>query len=73
MNDVEIKAYSITELIEKLEPYIKRDDLSKEKAQDKPVDTSKSGKEWAEICRLVKKGKSKEEIFKEMEAFKKWS
>ena len=73
MNDVEIKAYSITELIEKLEPYIKRDDLSKEKSQVKPVDTSKSGKEWAEICRLVKKGKSKEEIFKEMEAFKKWS
>ncbi|MDO8508196.1 MAG: phage/plasmid primase, P4 family [Nanoarchaeota archaeon] len=73
LKDIEIKKYSTKELLKKLESYIKGEDNSKEKAKDKPVDTSKSGKEWAEICRLVKKGKYKEEIFEEMKAFKKWN
>ena len=43
------------------------------KPKDKSKDTSRSGKEWAEICKLVKKDKSKEDIFEEMMAFKKWA
>ncbi len=46
---------------------------SSEETNKKETDNTRSGKEWAEICRLVKKDLSKEEVFKQMECFMKWS
>jgi len=46
---------------------------SSEKTNKNGTDTTRSGKEWAEICRLIKKGLSKKNIFKQMECFKKWA
>ncbi|MDP3027689.1 MAG: hypothetical protein Q8N63_08340, partial [Nanoarchaeota archaeon] len=72
INDTEIKRYSTEEILEKLKSYIKNDESST-LVEQKPKDTTNSGKEWAEMCRLVKRGKSKEQIFVEMTAFKKWN
>lgn len=36
-------------------------------------DTSRSAKEYQEVCRLISQGKSKEEVYFEMQAFAKWS
>lgn len=36
-------------------------------------DTSRSATEYRHICKLIKKGKNKEEIFSEMMAFSKWT
>ena len=37
-----------------------------------PKDKSKSGIEFGVVCRQIRKGKSKEYVFKYMEAYKKW-
>jgi len=39
----------------------------------KSTDKTRSGKEFGIVCRLIRKGKSKEEIFKEMMLYAKWS
>lgn len=36
-------------------------------------DTSRSAREFGEVCRLIKEGKTKEEVYEEMQAFSKWS
>ena len=71
-NDVKIKKYSNEEILEKLKTYIKNDESSTQ-VKEKPIDKSRSGREWNEVCNLLKKGKSKEQIFEEMKAFKKWT
>lgn len=42
-------------------------------SSEAPKDTSRSAKEFGEVCRLAKKGLSDEEIDKQMMAFAKWS
>lgn len=72
LNDKPIKIISKREVEELLKPYIA--DVKEERNnQQKPVDTTRSGREWEEVCRLLKKGKSKERIFEKMMAFKKWA
>lgn len=39
----------------------------------KPRDNSRSGREYAEVCRLIRQGFPKDEIFQRMMAFKKWA
>lgn len=39
----------------------------------KPKDKSRSGREFAEVCKLINRGLSKEEIFSEMMIFSKWA
>jgi P4 family phage/plasmid primase-like protien len=65
-----IKKFSKEEIEKIIKPYVKE---SIKTGDNSNVDTTKSGKEWAEICRLIKKGKTKEQIFKEMNCFKKWT
>ena len=72
INDKPIRVLSKEEVEELLKDYISSATATPVINELKPTDTSGSGKEWAEICRLVKKGKSKEQIFEEMTAFRKW-
>ncbi len=73
-NDIPIKEYSKEEIEELLKPYISdNENYTSNTKEDKPTDTSRSGKEWSEVYRLIKKAKTKEEVFKEMMAFKKWA
>jgi len=39
----------------------------------KTTDKTRSGKEFGIVCKLLRKGKTKEEIFKEMRLYAKWS
>jgi len=58
------------------EIYTDKADLAAQTAftnNDAPKDTSRSAKEFGEVCRLAKKGLSDEEINKQMMAFAKWS
>jgi len=72
VNDKPIKVLSNEEVGELLKDFIGKSETAID-SEVKQTDTTNSGKEWAEICRLVKKGKSKEKIFEEMTAFKKWN
>lgn len=51
----------------------KEEEIIKKNQQEIQRDTSRSAKEFGEVCRLIKKGLSDEEINKEMMAFSKWS
>lgn len=44
----------------------------KQKKRKEFVKVDRSSKEFGELCRLIKKGKSKTQIFEEMKAFSKW-
>ncbi len=73
INDKPIKVLSKEEVEELLKDFIGTGEaVTQETKEDKPKDTTKSGKEFAELCRLVKKGKTKEQIFEEMACFRKW-
>ncbi len=39
----------------------------------KPKDESRSGREMSEVCKLIKRGLDKEQVFNEMWAFAKWA
>lgn len=65
INENEVKFLTNEELIDLIKPYLKK--------EGEKVDTSRSGKEWAEVMRLVKKGNNFEEVDKIMQAFVKWT
>ncbi len=50
-------------------------DVPKEIApkEKKLTDESNSGREWAELCKWIKKGLSKKKVFEKMQPFKKWN
>lgn len=58
-----------------LGPYLRKNDVKSSLNEVKTEDTdkSRSGREWAEVCRLIKKELTKEKIFEKMQAFAKWS
>jgi len=56
-----------------IEPFIRTDAPGTPIDENKQTDTSRSGIEFGEVCRLIRKGVSKEEIFERMMAFTKWS
>lgn len=70
--DVPIKKITKAELEKIIEPYTKKEYATIAVATVQK-DTTRSGKEYREICKLIAQGKSKEEVFTEMQAFKKWS
>lgn len=41
--------------------------------QNAPTDKSRSGREWGIICKLIKKGKTKQEVFNGMKYYSKWN
>ena len=42
-------------------------------AVSQPTDKTRSGKEFGTVCKLIREGKTKEEIFKEMQIYAKWA
>ncbi len=73
-NNAPIKFIDAASLSEILKPYIREDafvtfDTNTGKARDE----SRSGKEYREILKMIKKGWDKEKIFTEMNVFAKWS
>ncbi len=73
VNDTSLKTYTKEDIENNLWFYIGTGEGETSKVEKKEVDTSRSGKEFAEVCRLIKKGKSKEEIFNDMMSFAKWA
>lgn len=67
---VEVKPDRIKEILSK---YTKTKGEEEKTENTKPSDKSRSGREFAEVCRLLKQGCSKDEIFKKMQAFAKWA
>ena len=61
-------------IIKVLSPYLKDiNTTTKTKNEDGKTDTSPSGMELAEVIRLVKKQKTKEQIWEQMKAFTRWT
>ncbi|MFH0978636.1 MAG: bifunctional DNA primase/polymerase [Candidatus Woesearchaeota archaeon] len=75
VNGAFIMEYSEEYLKNLIKPYIKDDATSTEANQEEPksADKSRSGREFAEVCKLIKAGKTKEEVFEAMQAFAKWA
>lgn len=76
-NNTEIKEISKEDLLEIISPFIKPSysDIQNNNAVagvTSEIDTSRSGREWHEIIKLIKKGYSKTEVFTRMNAFSKW-
>jgi mRNA-degrading endonuclease YafQ of YafQ-DinJ toxin-antitoxin module len=47
--------------------------IEKDKKKTEGNDETRSAKEFGEVIKLIKKGKNKEEVFKEMDLFSKWA
>jgi len=72
-----VKDLSILEVDEKttidlIKPFMKEASSTTKLEPVKKTDKSRSGKEFGEVCKLIEKGLSDEEINKEMMAFAKW-
>jgi len=75
IKDVPIKEISAEDLKKLINPYLRNDTEkanSETGGQYEDKDTSRSGLEYRKVIALLKQGKSKEEIFKEMMAYTKW-
>ena len=68
--DKPIKKISSKSLFELIKPYIRGEIQATKKSELK--DTSRSGLEYRKICSLLRKDKSREEIYEEMNAYSKW-
>lgn len=67
----EIPAKKLKEI---LQPYLRPENTTETTPGTiKGIDTSRSGKEYREVCKLISKGMTKEAVFNEMIAFAKWS
>ena len=71
INDSEIAYIPANKLREIIEPYIKSEYSTIN--LDKIKDETRSGKEYKEVIRLIGNGLTREQIFKEMTLFSKWS
>lgn len=72
IKDLPIADMSEEEMRELLAPYIKTAPNNQD-TKDHTTDESRSGKEFSEVLRLVKKGKTDAEIMSAMMAFAKWA
>lgn len=74
--DIEIKQVTKEEILEIIRPYLRNvDDTPTSKDVIKvqhAEDVSRSGLEFREVIRLIRKGHTKEEVFEIMMAFDKW-
>jgi len=72
--DLPIKKISKEELITIIKPYLREEIPTMITLNNfEKKDTSRSGLEYRKILALLRKGKTKEEIFQEMMAYAKWS
>jgi len=77
VNDTPILKVPYSQLRHILKPLL-RDPTTRQTHNSKEreygnTDTSRSGREFAEVCKLIRQGKSKEQVFEEMHAFTKWA
>ena len=74
VNDIEIREIKADDLKKLIEPYLRKIAKTEEDSnEDKPKDTSGSGLEYRKVVALLRKGKSKKEIFDEMMKYTKWA
>lgn len=72
--DIPIIHISKEKLLLIIKTYMREEQPTTEiKTNDKQRDTSRSGEEYRTVIKFIKKGLSKEEIFKRMNVFAKWS
>ena len=71
ISELEPKEFCEREILDILSPYIRKE-VPQEMGVSNKKDTSKSATEYRHVISLIKKGKSKEEVFNEMKAFIKW-
>ncbi len=73
-SDITIAELSEKQVLELLKPYIRQDSTEQTKSEvsDKR-DTSRSAKEYWEVTKLIRNAFSKEEVFKRMSVYAKWS
>jgi RecA-family ATPase len=72
--DKPIRKISEEDLLELIKPYMRKEnEPTSPTTEYSGGDTSRSATEYREIIRQIGKGKTKEELFKHMEAFSKWS
>lgn len=69
--DLPIKEVTANEIREILKKYQKNKEITV--VNNETRDISRSGKEFSQVCYLIRKGYSKEKIWAEMKAFAKWS
>lgn len=73
VNDIPIKKLNKDEMYQVIEPYLKKVKTSDIPVVAKEKDMSRNGVEYRHVCRLLRQGKTKEEIWQEMDAFEKWN
>ncbi len=73
VKDLPIKYIPADELKEIIKPYLRPEIKATATAANKQRDETRSGKEWRKIIKLIAKGLPKEQVFKEMEVYAKWS
>ncbi|MCX6821801.1 MAG: bifunctional DNA primase/polymerase [Candidatus Aenigmarchaeota archaeon] len=71
--DLPILEIEDKELRKIIEPYLRLETSTTEIDFNKPTDQTRSGIEFGEICKLIRKGCTKEQIFERMMVFSKWS
>ena len=74
LNDLPIKEIPSNELLGLIKPYL-RESIPETQTTitDTKQDTSRSGLEFRKVLALLRTGKSREDIYKEMNAYSKWS
>jgi len=75
VNDSPIVEINSTDLFKIIKPYLRKEEAITKTIQtdSKERDTSRSGKDMTELCKLLFNGLTKEGCFKEMEYSAKWS
>jgi len=71
--DLPIIEITKEQLLEKLQEWIIPKIPTTENETQKETDQSRSGKEFAQVCKYIKAGLTKEQVFKDMMVFAKWS
>ncbi len=73
IKDCSIKKLSKEKFRKLIEPYLRTEIDNTSPEKPKAADTTRSGREFGEVCKLIKKGLTKEAVFERMKAFVKWS
>ncbi len=69
--DTAINTLSTEQILKVIKPYMREESVSTTKTTKR--DTTRSARDFREVMKLIILGKNKDEIFKEMQAFAKWS
>jgi hypothetical protein len=77
IKDVPVAEISSEDLLALIKPYLRPEITTTKKVvtetgEYEEKDTSRSGKDMSEVCKLILKGATKEQVFKEMEYSAKW-